>query len=120
MLNSRVAWFIALLCCVATVSKVQQAQAQQANPNAQAGERNRAVALKPIIPGHDMFSSGTLNSGIIATDEGVVVLDARETEAVAKAEREVIATTIKQPVRYLVSSTHHNNYSKGNIAYADV
>ena len=42
MLNSRVAWFIALLCCVATVSKVQQAQAQRAT-NAQAG----AIAPSP-------------------------------------------------------------------------
>ncbi len=27
---------------------------------------------------------------------------------------------MRQPVRVLVSSTFHNNYSKGNIAYADV
>jgi glyoxylase-like metal-dependent hydrolase (beta-lactamase superfamily II) len=31
-----------------------------------------------------------------------------------------MASTIRQPVRILVSSTFHNNYSKGNIAYADV
>ena len=39
---------------------------------------------------------------------------------VGKAEREAIANTIRQPVRFLVSSTFHNNYSKGNVAYADV
>lgn len=76
--------------------------------------------LRQIIPGHYMYNSGTLNSGVIQTSEGVVVLDALNSEAVARAQREAIATTIAQPVRFLVSSTFHNNYSKGNIAYADV
>jgi glyoxylase-like metal-dependent hydrolase (beta-lactamase superfamily II) len=67
-----------------------------------------------------MFSSGDLNSGIIATSEGVVVFDALDSEAVARAERAAIADTIRQPVRFLVSSPYHNPYSKGNIAYADV
>jgi len=96
---------IALVCCLPSTSQAQ---------------RDRTLALKQIIPGHYMFSSGTLNSGIIATTEGVVVLDALDTEAVGRAEREAIATTIRQPVRFLVSSTHHNNYSKGNVAYGDV
>jgi glyoxylase-like metal-dependent hydrolase (beta-lactamase superfamily II) len=67
-----------------------------------------------------VFNSGDLNSGIIATGEGVVVFDALDSEAVAKAEREAIAKTIGQPVRFLVSSPYHNPYSKGNSAYADV
>jgi glyoxylase-like metal-dependent hydrolase (beta-lactamase superfamily II) len=54
------------------------------------------------------------------TGDGVVVLDALNSEAVARAQREAMAGTIGQPVRVLVSSTFHNNYSKGNIAYADV
>src|SRR5262245_27501509 len=75
--------------------------------------------LRQIIPGHYVFSSTTYNSGIIVTGDGVVVLDALNSEAVARAEREAIASTIRQPVRVLVSSTFHDNYSKGNIAYAD-
>jgi glyoxylase-like metal-dependent hydrolase (beta-lactamase superfamily II) len=67
-----------------------------------------------------MFNSGDLNSGILATSEGVVVFDALDSEAVARAEREAIADTIGQPVRFLVSSPYHNPYSKGNVAYADV
>jgi len=67
-----------------------------------------------------VYSSSTYNSGIIVTNDGVVVLDALNTEAVARAQREAIANTIKQPVRVLVSSTFHDNYSKGNVAYADV
>src|SRR5438093_6682473 len=77
-------------------------------------------ALRQIIPGHYVYSSTTYNSGIIVTSEGVVVLDALNSEAVARAQRDAIASTIRQPVRVLVSSTFHNNYSKGNIAYADV
>jgi len=83
-------------------------------------EQRIPSVLRQIIPGHYMYNSGTLNSGVIQTSEGVVVLDALNTEAVARAQRDVIANTIAQPVRFLVSSTHHNNYSKGNIAYADV
>jgi glyoxylase-like metal-dependent hydrolase (beta-lactamase superfamily II) len=83
-------------------------------------QQPRPTALREIIPGHYVFSSGTFNSGIIVTGEGVVVLDALNSEAVGKAEREAIAGTIHQPVRVLVSSTFHNNYSKGNVAFADV
>ncbi len=83
-------------------------------------ERNPSGTLRQIIPGHYVYSFTTYNSGIIATSEGVVVLDALSSEAVARAEREAIASTIRQPLRILVSSTFHNNYSKGNIAYADV
>ena len=79
-----------------------------------------AGTLRQIVPGHYLFSSSTYNSGIIVTNDGVVVLDALNTEAVARAQRDAIASTIRQPVRVLVSSTFHDNYSKGNIAYADV
>jgi cyclase len=38
----------------------------------------------------------------------------------AKHERQLIASMIQQPVRYLISSTFHGNYSLGNVAYQDV
>jgi glyoxylase-like metal-dependent hydrolase (beta-lactamase superfamily II) len=87
---------------------------------AQQTQRGQTTSLREIIPGHYMFSSGDLNSGIIVTGDGVVVFDALDSEAVARTEREAIANTIRQPVRFLVSSPHHNPFSKGNIAYADV
>jgi len=93
---------------------------QPPNTGQASAERNPAGALRQIIPGHFVYSSTTYNSGIIVTSEGVVVLDALNSEAVARAQREAIASTIRQPVRMLVSSTFHNNYSKGNVAYADV
>ena len=80
--------------------------------------------LKSIAPGHYLYSTQNggrpFNSGIIATSEGVIVVDALGSEAVARAERDAIASVIKQPVRYLVSSPFHDPFSKGNIAYADV
>jgi glyoxylase-like metal-dependent hydrolase (beta-lactamase superfamily II) len=91
------------------------------NPAGQsAAERNPTGTLRQIVPGHYVYTSATYNSGIIVTPEGVVVLDALNSEAVARAQRDAMAATVRQPVRILVSSTFHNNYSKGNIAYADV
>jgi len=83
-------------------------------------ERNRTGTLRQLIPGYYVFSSTSFNSGVIATSEGVVVLDALSSEAIARQERETIASVIKQPVRFLVSSTFHNNYTWGNVAYQDV
>jgi glyoxylase-like metal-dependent hydrolase (beta-lactamase superfamily II) len=105
MLKSPLGLIVMLLCCSSAFS-----QQEQRTPS----------VLRQIIPGHYVYNSGTLNSGVIATSEGVVVFDALESEAVSRAEREAIANTIRQPVRFLVSSTFHNNYSKGNLAYADV
>ena len=39
-------------------------------------ERNRTGTLRQLIPGYYVFSSTSFNSGVIATSEGVVVLDA--------------------------------------------
>jgi len=83
-------------------------------------ERNRSGALRQLIPGYYVFSSTSFNSGVIATGDGVIVLDALTSEAIARKEREAIANEIKQPVRFLVSSTFHNNYTWGNVAYPDV
>jgi len=116
MLRSILGPAAALLCCVSAFS-----QPAQRNPAGRAAaEQPRAEALRAIIPGHYMFTSGNLNSGVIVTSDGVVVLDAVESERVSRAEREAIAKTIGHPVRFLVSSTHHDNYSKGNLAFADV
>ena len=89
-------------------------------PSAQAAEGPQTGKLEQIIPGHYMYSSGPRISGVIATSEGVVVIDALSSEAMAKHERQLIAGTIRQPVRYLISSTFHGNYSLGNVAYQDV
>jgi len=83
-------------------------------------ERNRSGALRQLIPGYYVCSSTSFNSGVIATGDGVIVLDALTSEAIARKEREAIANEIKQPVRFLVSSTFHNNYTWGNVAYPDV
>jgi len=83
-------------------------------------ERNRTGALRQLIPGYYVFSSTSFNSGVIATSEGVVVLDALSSEAIARQEREAISSVIKQRVRFVVPSTFHNNYTWGNVASQDV
>jgi glyoxylase-like metal-dependent hydrolase (beta-lactamase superfamily II) len=114
MPRSTLSAFLLLLSCVSAFSQ------QPPRPGALANEGTPTGTLRQIIPGHYVYSSSTYNSGIIVTNDGVVVLDALNTEAVARAQREAIANTIKQPVRILVSSTFHDNYSKGNVAYKDV
>ena len=81
MLKATMGLVVVLLCCASAYS--QQTQ------------RGQTSSMREIIPGHYMFSSGDLNSGIIATSEGVVVFDALDSEAVARAEREAIANTIR-------------------------
>ena len=81
-------------------------------------------SLRQIIPGHYVYSTNSggriFSSGVIVTNEGALVVDALDSETIARAERESIASLIKQPVRYLVSSSFHDPFSKGNLAYADV
>ncbi len=110
-----------LLILFASILSMSSAEAQQRDAaGLTVAERNRTGTLRQLISGHYVFSSTTFNSGVIATSEGVVVLDALSSEAIARKEREAIAGVIKQPVRFLVSSTFHNNYTWGNVAYQDV
>jgi cyclase len=84
----------------------------------------RTGSLKQIIPGHYVYTTNNegrlFNSGIVATNDGVLVFDALDTDAIARAERQAIADTIKQPVRYLVSSPFHDPFNGGSAVYADV
>jgi len=96
------------------------AVATQAPPDRPASQG----VLRQIIPGHYVYAfnnAGRLfNSGIVSTSDGVLVFDALETEAIARAERQAIAGVTSQPVRYLVSSPFHDPFSGANAVYADV
>ena len=94
---------------------------------AQAPATNQAArtgSLKQIIPGHYVYTTNNegrlFNSGVVATTDGVLVFDALDTDAIARAERQAIANVIKQPVRYLVSSPFHDPFNGGSAVYADV
>lgn len=76
--------------------------------------------LHPIISGHYAYYTNGFVSGIIVTSDGVVVVDALGDKATAEDERKQIAAVIRQPVRYLISSSFHDNYTRGNSVYADV
>lgn len=85
--------------------------------HAAAADGPRGGTLEQIIPGHFRYTNGPRVSGVIATNEGVVVIDALTDDAMAKDELQLIANNIRQPVRYLISSTFHDNYTGGNVAY---
>jgi cyclase len=89
-----------------------------------AGGAARTGSLRQIIPGHYVYTTNNegrlFNSGVVATNEGVLVFDALDTDAIARAQREAIASVIKQPVRYLVSSPFHDPFNGGSAVYADV
>ena len=106
------------LAIVPALSAVVASQAPSADRAANQG------TLRQIIPGHYVYTTNNegrlFNSGIVATGDGVLVFDALDSEAIARAERQAIANVIRQPVRYLVSSPFHDPFSKGNIVYADV
>jgi glyoxylase-like metal-dependent hydrolase (beta-lactamase superfamily II) len=112
------AWALALSLAVAAFA----ADAQRDPALAAAAATKEAPQpgkLEQIIPGHYVYSNGARISGVIATSEGVVVLDALSNEAMAKDERRLIQEQIRLPVKYLISGTFHNNYALGNIAYQD-
>jgi len=107
-----------VLLIVLALPSVVGSQAPPANRAANPG------TLKQIVPGHYVYSTNNegrlFNSGVVATSEGCLVFDALDSEAIARAARQAIATVVKQPIRYLVSSPFHDPFSKGNLAYADV
>ncbi len=113
---------IAILFSLSLFVFLTEARLNPAAP--QASGSNRSRGIRQIIPGHYVYqetedSSSSFNSGIIVTSEGVVVVDALNTEAVARRVREAISGVTTQPVRFLISSTFHNNYTRGNVAYQD-
>jgi len=63
--------------------------------------------------------SSTFNSGIIVTDEGVVIIDALGSEDAARNVRKAISKVTLKPVRFLISTTPHRPFTGGNAVYAD-
>jgi len=76
--------------------------------------------LLEIIPGHYRYENGNRVAGVIVTDEGAVVLDGLSNPEMGQDVRAKVLAATGQPVRYLVNSTFHNNYTRGNAAYTDV
>ena len=105
-------WSLSVLASGACVDAIAQ----------RASTDDRSGGLRQIITGHYVYLhtddtpgvSSTVNSGIIVTNEGVVVVDALSSEAIARQVREAIAGVTAQPVRFLVSSTFHGRFTGGN------
>ncbi len=94
----------------------------------EAQEVDRTLGMREIKPGYYVYLHGddtpgvssTFNSGIIVTNEGVVVIDALGSEAVARRVRQAVSQVTPKPVRFLISCTFHNPFAGGNAVYADV
>ena len=106
------------LASAASIVGLMSLAAAPSARSAQAGNPETGK-LEQVIPGHYVYSSGARVSGVIVTNDGVVVVDALSSDAMAQHEKQLIAETIKKPVRYLISSTFHANYTLGNVAYPE-
>jgi len=76
--------------------------------------------VREIIPGHYRYENGTRVAGVVVTDEGALVLDGLSSPEMGRDVRAKVMEATGQPVVYLVNSTFHNNYTRGNAAYTDV
>ena len=123
----RTAFIILILCSLSALAAERSRSASLQAPSAQGADREGAGGLRQIQPGHYVYLhtddtpgvSSTFNSGIIVTNDGVVVIDALGSEAIARQVREAIAGVTDQPVRFLVSSTFHGRFTGGNAVYRD-
>ena len=111
--NSTLASVVSIVLVTTACQEAAQTDAAQESEEQQTG------TLEQIVPGYYVYISGPRISGVIVTSEGVVVVDALSNEAMATHERQLISDIIGQPVRYLISSPFHGNYSRGNVAYQD-
>ena len=111
---------MSLVCLLPLSLCIFATDAQFSHATAQASDDPQTGTLEQILPGYYAYVSGPRISGVIVTSEGVVVVDALSNEAMATHERQLISDIVGQPVRYLISSTFHGNYSRGNVAYQDV
>ncbi len=88
---------------------------------------DRSLGLREIRPGYYAYLHGddtpgvssTFNSGIIVTDEGVLVVDALGSVDIARRVRGAVSEVTSRPVRFLISCTFHNPFTGGNAVYAD-
>jgi cyclase len=121
---ARAALLAALASSVTGFGALGHAVPDQSAATQSGGQRG---GLQRILPGHYLYVhtdeapgvSSTFNSGVIVTNDGVMVVDALSSEAIARNVRAAIAGVTRQPVRFLISSTFHDRFTGGNAVYRD-
>src|SRR5438132_6780759 len=79
----------------------------------------KKVSFTEIGSGLYAFTAeGDPNSGVIVGDDGVMVIDAQATPAMARGVIDRIAKTTDKPVRYVLLSHYHAVRVLGASAYA--
>ena len=111
--DSTLASVVGIVLMTAACQEAAQTDAAQESEDQQTG------TLTEIIPGHYLYNSGFQASGVIVTSEGALVIDGLNSEARGRHVQQLISDEIGQPVRYLISSTFHNNFTRGNAAYGE-
>ena len=119
-LLSRVIVFLCGLAAIASVAVPNSNVLQTGQNYSQYAELG---GLREILPGHYVYTRRdgvTFNSGVIVTDEGVLVLDSQIDTTAGRRVREALAQITPQPIRLLVSSPFHDFFSGGVGAFSDV
>lgn len=86
------------------------------SPNAQPGP-----TLAPVANGVYAWigASGDSNAGVVDTPQGLIVIDAQQTETQGRNFRQTVEKTLGKPVLRLVNSHFHLDHVAGNAAFAD-
>ncbi len=78
-------------------------------------------SLAPVANGVYAWigAGGDSNAGVVDTPEGLIVIDAQQTEAQGRHFRQTVEKALGKPVRRLINSHFHLDHVAGNIAFAD-
>jgi cyclase len=63
-------------------------------------------------------NNGSSNSGIILTQEGVVVIDSGRTPADSREMMAAIKKLTSQPIRFLINTEIHDDHTSGNFVFS--
>ena len=111
------------LCGLAAIASVAVPNSNVLQTGRNYSQYAELGGLREILPGHYVYTRRdgvTFNSGVIVTDEGVLVLDSQIDTTAGLRVREAIAQITPQPIRLLVSSPFHDFFSGGVGAFSDV
>ena len=123
-------WAIGLLLAIATLVSIvgwQTPSPAQADLTLEAAGltlEELAEGVYGLIASTDFPPSNPnaaiCNGGIIIGEDGVVVVDPFQNEALANLLFETVATLTEQPIRYVVNTHYHFDHTGGNAAAAEL
>ena len=116
--NRRLASLLAALAAVAILPADAPAQGSLPRDSTARVER-LAAGVYAIIHDDATDQWPHSNTGVVVSDDGVLVVDATYLPSRARADIALIRRLTDQPVRYLVNTHWHMDHTYGNEAYRD-